>query len=501
MMNLHILVERFRSIAAPALAVALAATFWAPALMAQQHLPLPVDTALTTPRLELDLTNARVRIQVGSEQQPRISARLEVPSTGQEVSLEVNFVPGSFTGVHRPESVDAPMIVVDISLAEDQFLLIAGAGLDVEIVGAVAKDQQDGAEPVQEDGETAAEAQPEQATGAAITAVLTDSRLATENLSGLSLTATRGSNEITAHTGSLALDLRESEVHIRDHRGPIVLQAIDSLSRLSKIDGSISAKLEGGSWKISEGLGTIIGEVSDADVELETVSGKVDLTAGMSSVRINGTVDTHIRIVGDDLQIDLSDLGGSANITLDRSSVDIDSMSGRIDLQLNSDVTADLRDIRGDLAGQVSGQSRVAIRGVRGHTRIGLNHSELELSDLKSLSLDAREGMVTGSGIRALTMLVATDTTLELSLGDVKGKPKIDLLGASHATIELPAPCRVVAKLTDTSLGDQIRVSGCHLDFDGMNKRSLRPGPDGRWPVVMTATIGAGASLRVDGRP
>ncbi len=482
MMILHSLIERVRKTTARALTVAVAAAFLTPAAGAQQHIPLPVDAALTTPRLELDLTNARVRVQIGPERQPRFSARLADPSTGQEAALEVNFIPGSLTGVYRPESTAAPTIVVDISMTEDQFLLIVGANLDVEIVGPVADEQPDGASAVEEDEPAAAEAQPEPATGSAITAVLTDSRLTTENLGGLSLTATRGANEITAHTGALALDLRESAARVHDHRGPITLHSLDSDSLFRNTEGAISADVNGGVWEVSQGRGAVTGELDAADVVLETVSGPIKLTGRNSSIRINGAPDSRTQISGDDLQIDLSDLGGPLNTVLTRGSLEAELLAGRVDLRLNSDVTADLRDVRGDLAAVVSDRSRVAIRGVREHTRIQLNESELEVGDLKSLDLDARDSIVTGSGIRALTNLVATDTTLELSLGDVMGKPKIDLRGGSQATIHLPMPCRVVAKLADASLSDQIRVSGCDLDFDGLNKRSLRPGPDGRQP-------------------
>jgi len=498
---LHSLIERVREITTSALTVALVATFVAPAAVAQQHLPLPLDAALTTPRLELEITNARVRVLISPEQPPRFSARLEDPAIQQEVSLEVNFIPGSLTGVRRPESADPPTIVVDISLTDDQVFTVVGSDLDVEIVGPVAEVQPIDATPAEEEGKTAAGAQPEQAVGAAITAVLTDSRLITENVGGLSLTATRGSNEITAHTGSLALDLRESAARIHGHRGSVTLKSLDSDSLFRNTEGTISANVDGGVWEVSQGRGAVTGELETSDVILETVSGQIKLTGRNSSIRINGTLESRTQISGDDLQIDLSDLGGPLHTVLTRGSLEVESLVGRVDLRLNSAVAADLRDIRGDLAAVVSDQSQVTIQGVREHTRIQLNDSELEVSDLRSLELNAQKSHVTGRGIRALTKLVATDSTLELVLGDVRGRPKVDLFGTSQATIQLPTPCQVVAKLADASLSDQIRVSGCHLNLDGLNKRGLRPGPDGRQPVVITATLDDGANLRVDGRP
>jgi len=501
MMILQSLIERVHEITTSTLMVALLATFAAPAAGAQQQIPLPVDAALTTPRLELDLTNARVRVLIRPEQPPRFSARLEDPTIQKEVSLDLNFIPGSLTGVRRPESADRPTIVVDISMTDDQFFTVVGSNLDIEIVGPADGVQPDDAAPAEEEGKTAAGAQPEQTTGAAITAVLTDSRLATENIGGFSLTATRGSNEITTHIGSLALDLRDSAARIHGHRGPVTLQSLDSDSLFRDIEGTISADVDGGVWEVSESRGAVSGELDTSDVILEMVSGQIKLNGRNSSIRINRTLDSRTQISGDDLQIDLSDLGGPLLTVLTRGSLEAESLVGRVDLRFNSAVTAGLRDIRGDLAAVVSDQSQVTIRGVRDHTRIKLNDSELELNDLKSLDLDARESMVSGSGIRALTKLVATDTTLELSLGDVMGKPKINLHGTSQATIQLPTPCQVVATLANASLSDQIRVSGCHLNLDGLNKRGLRPGPDGRQPVVLTATLDDSANLRVDGRP
>ena len=104
MMILNSLIERARKITTSALTVAIAATFVAPAAVAQQHIPLPVDASLTTPRLELDLTNARVRVLITPEQPPRFSARLEDPAAEQDASLEVSFTPGSITNIRRPES-------------------------------------------------------------------------------------------------------------------------------------------------------------------------------------------------------------------------------------------------------------------------------------------------------------------------------------------------------------------------------------------------------------
>jgi hypothetical protein len=501
MIMLRTLAEQIRAIAVLVLAVLPVSLCEVPTATAQRQIPLPIDAPLTTPRLELNLTNARVRVLIVPEQASRFAARLENPEKAEKVSLEVSIVPGGLTDIRGPESADAPTMVIDISLADDQFITLIGRNLDLEILGPDDEVRTDEAAPAEEDRQAPESPQSEDAIQPVITAILTDSRLVTQDLDGLSLTATRGTNEIVAQTGFLELDLRESAARIQGHQGQITLRSLNSDSRFRNLEGSISADLEDGFWKVSETRASITGELSNAEVVLDSISGKTRLSGQESMIRISSTLESQIQISGEDLQIGVSDLGGSLNATLTRGSLDADSVTGRVDLSLDSNVTADIRNVRGDLAAGISGQSEVVIRGIQGHTRIQLTDSDLELGDLKSLELDAQQSSVTGSGIRALTKVAATDSILEFFLADVMGKPRIDLHGATQATIQLPTPCRVIAKLAEESLSDQIRVNDCLLDFDGLAKRNLRPGPDGRQPVVMTATLDESANLRVDGRP
>jgi len=493
---------------AGALTIAVAIILSAHGTGAQQQIQLPISAPLTTPRIEMDLSDARVLVIVGSQQPPRIDARVEPADFAAEVVLDAVLQPGSLTRVRRPDADGVPpTIVVEITLSADQRLTVVGNRIDLEISGT----QSDAAEaPLEPDphisrpdraSSKSEDQAPDPAADPVVTAIVTDSQVTAHNLDGLSLTATTGIIDIADLHGPLVLDLRESEVHIRGHRGLVTIDAFDSETTLENTEGRVSVNLDGGSLNVNRSRSTIDGKIVTADVAFDSVSGSVQLSGENSSIRITGAAKVPTQIVGDDLRVTLSDLGGSVRANLTRGALDADLIAGRIDLQLSEEAQADLRDIGGDFAAVLNGGAQAEVNGVTGHTRIRLRDSELNLHNLKSLEMDAQSGLITGSDIRALTRLEATDSRVELLLDTVQGRPKINLRGASDATIQLPTPCRVAAKMPEASFGDRIRVSGCQYDFDGISKRSPRPGVDGRAPVVLTATLDENATLRVDGRP
>ena len=497
-----------RSSLAAALTIAAAAVFSTHGAEAQQQIQLPIGAPLTTPRIELDLSDARVLVVVGSQQPPRIDARVETADLAPEVVLEAALEPGRVTRVRRPDVEDTPpKIIVEITLSADQRLTVVGSRIDLDISGAQTSAADNPLEidphisrPDRASSKPEDQA-PDPAVDPVVAAIVTDSQVTARNLDGLSLTATTGIIDISNLHGPLVLDLRESEVHIRGHRGLVTIDAFDSDTTLENAEGRVSVNLDGGSLNVNQSRSTIDGKIVTADVAFDSVSGSVQLSGEESSIRITGAAKAPTQIVGHDLRVTLSDLGGSVRANLTRGTLDAELIAGRIDLQLSDEAQADLRDIGGDLAAVLTDGARAEVGGVTGHTRIRLRDGELNLRNLKSLELDAQRGLITGSGIRALTRLEATDSSVELFLDTVQGRPKINLRGTSDATIQLPTPCRVAAKMPEASFGDRIRVSGCHFDFDGHSKRSPRPGVDGRAPVVLTATLDETATLRVDGRP
>jgi hypothetical protein len=492
-----------------ALVVACAVYFAAPEAEAQQQAALPLSASFSSPRVELELTDARVRITVGAEGTPHIDARVEPGGSTTDVRLEVDHTPGSVTRIRRPDADGPqPTITVDLELSVDQVLSVAGARLELEISGpppdpeVLPPDQDPSpAAPTAKDSTSTAERPPEKSESPNTTVVVTDSQVTARNLGALSLTATGGMVDLSTSVGSSELRLDGSAAFLHRMRGSAVIEAFDSETTIEDAEGGVVINLDGGALTVNRSTSAIRGEFYGADVSIVTASGALQLSGSDSSIRVTDVTRAQTRISGDELRVALNDVGGPVHLALNGGSLGADVVEGRVDLQLTARAEAEIGDIRGDLAAVLSDGVRAEIDGVTGHTRVQLQYGELDLSDLKSLDLATQGGLVTGRGIRSIQRLEATDSDLELLLDDVNGRPKIDLRGTTDARVQLSTPCRVVAKLPESPFGDHLRVSGCDFDFDGTSKRSLRRGVDGRAPVVLEATLDENASLRVDGRP
>jgi hypothetical protein len=494
---------------ATALVLCFAVGLAPPEAEAQQQVDLPISANFNNPRIELELTDARVLIAVGTESTPHIEARVEPGGTTTDARLEVTHIPGSVTRIRRPDSDGvSATITIELELAAEQHLTVTGTRLELDISGppfdpdTPSPDQPPTPVAIQAPETAAATGRPPEAPQAPVTTVVvTDSSVTARDLGALSLTATGGTVDLATSAGPADIRLHGSIAFLHRMRQKTVIEAFDSETTVEDDEGGVSVNLDGGGLTVSRSMSTIRGEIYGADVSIVTASGALELSGSDSTIRITDATLAQTRISGDELRVAMSDIRGPVQLALNGGSLGATAVEGRIDLRLAARAEADLGDIRGDLAAVLSDGVRAEIDGVTGHTRIQLENGELDLADLKSLELASQWGVVTGRGIRSIQRLEATDSNLELLLDDVNGRPKIDLRGATDATVQLSTPCRVVAELPESPFGDHLRVSGCDFDFDGTSKRGLRRGVDGRAPVVLEATLDEQASLRVDGRP
>ena len=482
---------------------------WSPFVWAQRRIDLPVETPLETPRVELDLTDARVSITIDSGRPALFSAHTADPGIDRELFLVGAVTPGAVTRIWRNEGEsNLPTIVVEVNLALDQVLIVTGRRLVLDITHVDPDIEPDPAvepnTPVNEAPVVALDpANPgiEDGIGPVISVDLADSDFRARNLQSLTLIAMRSIVDLEFIGEPLEINLDETEVHARGGRGSTILHAVASDITIEDATGDLLVDLEGGYLAATGGRLKVQGKVSNTGVELVSLLGTIQLSGSDTSIRITDMLDSPIQLAGTDLNIVLDNVGGPIRANLEGGRILADSIGNRLDLHLAAGAEADLRDLRGDLSMVMSDGVWAGVKHVAGHTRIHLDTSDLEITDLKSLELNARGGNITGAEIRNLTSVETIDSTLRITLPSKAGKHEIVLKGTSTASIRLPTPCRVIAKMPDITDGNQLRVSGCLLDFDGTRKRGMHRGIDGQVPIQLKATLDEFATLEVHGLP
>ena len=487
--------------------ITLGALLWPSAGWAQRRIDLPIEAALETPRVELNLTDARVVITIDPSRPARFSARAADPGIEGDVSLEGAISPRAVTQVWRNVGEgDLPVIVVEINLDPEQVLVVTGKRLDLGIsISDSTTEPEPAVDPnaAADDGAAGADnsisqSNPEE-TLSGISIHVEDSTLRATGLQDLNLAATRSIVDLDFTGGSTEIDLDECEVHVRSLSGSSTLHAVSSELTLEDVQASVSADLEGGHLTATGGDLNLKGKVSNTGISLVSLTGSVQLNGSDTSIRITDGQNLPVQLNGQDLDILLDDVGGPIKADLVGGRIQADTIGSRFDLQLAAGAEGDLRNLADDLTVILNDGATASVNRVVGHARIKLNDSELEISNLKSLDLRARGGILTGTDIRNLTHVEIVDTELDITLPGIQGNHDILLQGSTTAVVRLPTPCRVVAKMPDTTDGDQLRVSGCLLDFDGSAKRGMQRGIDGQPPIRLNATLDEFATLEVYG--
>lgn len=482
---------------------------WPSAGWAQRRIDLPIEAPLETPRLELDLTDARVVITIDSSRPARFSAHAADPGIEGGVSLEGAVSPQTVTRIWRSDTGgDLPTIVTDINVASHQVLVINGKRLDLGISlfdstiepNPTVEPDPPSTEATVEVPESTDQGTPGE-TGPGISVSLEDSAFRATRLQGLTLAATRSIIDLDFISGPIEIELVESEVHVRHLSGSSTLHAIASEVTIEDTEAGLSVDLEEGNFTAIGSDLTLKGKVSSTDIVLASLIGSAQLDGSDTTIRITDGRNLPVRLKGTYLDITLEDVGGPIRAELIGGRIQADTIGGRVDLKLAGGAEADLRNLESDMVIALSDGSTAGANHVAGHTRIHLDDSELKISDLKSLEVHARGGRLTGTDIRNLTKVEMTDTELDISLPGIQGNHEILLRGTTTAVVRLPTPCRVVAKMPDTTDGDQLRVSGCLLDFDGSAKRGMQRGIDGQPPIRLNATLDEFATLEVHGLP
>lgn len=487
----------------------LGAMLWPSTSWAQRRIDLPIEAALETPRLELDLTDARVVITIDPSRPARFSARAADPGIEGDVSLEGAISPRAVTQVWRNVGEgDLPVIVVEINLDPEQVLVVTGKRLDLGIsLTRPTIDSDSADEPItpSDDDTVKADRSTDQGiqeeTGSVISVSVEDSAFRATGLQSLALAASRSIVDLDLVSSLIGAEVDGSEVHVRGLSGSSTIHAVESDLNLEDTQGSISINLEGGHLTATGGSLSLKGELLNTGVELGTLSGSAQLSGSGSFIRITDGQEFPVHLKGTDLDILLDDVGGPIKADLIGGRIQADTIGSRFDLQLAAGAEGDLRNLADDLTIILNDGATASVNRVVGHARIKLNDSELEISNLKSLDLRARGGILTGTDIRNLTHVEMVDTELDITLPGIQGNHDILLQGSTTAVVRLPTPCRVVAKMPDTTDGDQLRVSGCLLDFDGSAKRGMQRGIDGQPPIRLNATLDEFATLEVYGLP
>lgn len=468
--------------------------------LAQSIFDLPTEIPIETQGVELILNDARVEITVDAEARPHLAATIGSKNPDAFASLEAGLSLGTTTRFSRPViEGQVPTIVVTVSLTPDQALAIDGQNIDLSITKL---DQHlDAAEP--SGGEGQSQAPPSAAAPAATSTMvrLIDSSFSAHNLGGMALASTGGTNTLGNTTGALVLELTDADVFVRDHRGPVTVNAVDSSVTLEGTRGRITLDTESGFVTAVGGMADVLGTVNNTQVDLDGVEKTIRLTGKGASIRVSNAPRNTLQLNGSDLRITLNSIGGAVNSTLTGGSIVGDRIGGRVDLRLSNGAAADFRDAQSDFALNLTAGSSARLDGVTGHLRVQLDDSDLDVARLRSLELVARGGSVIGNEIGSLSKIEISGSTVELILPDIQGQPAMTLKNGASAWVQLPSPCRVQAKAPKGMISDQVRASGCQLVFDGARKGGLRRGLDGRKPVTFVATVDESSTLEVEGYP
>ena len=279
---------------------------------AQNTISLPVDIELGTPRVEVDLTNARIEITIDPERPQRFSARLANPNTTSEVFLEGSLEPNAVTRLRRAETGDVSLpIVVEIGLTPDQVLVVRGSRVGLTITQTVSAITPAVSGTTPKENPPGGTNPPEaEETPPRTTVDVSDSVFSASNLDELVLTANGGSSQLDSIGGTLALDLRETEVLARRLRGPTSVSAINSDVTIDGCRGLISVDMEGGLLAVTEGASGVGGTFNDSNVEIMSTTGTVVVNGSNTSTRITDSADLSAQLTGTDLRITLDEVSG-----------------------------------------------------------------------------------------------------------------------------------------------------------------------------------------------
>ncbi len=375
---------------------------------AQRRIDLPIETAIETPRVELDLTDARVVVTIDSTRPSRFSARAADPAIDGDVSLQGSVTPRAVTQVWRNETeVDLPTIVVEVNLTQEQILVVTGKRLDLGISFTDPTIESDPASPPntpeKEEAAKAAMSSEQglrEEAGPAVSVMLEDSSFRAVRLRSLALAATRSTADLDLVSDLRDAEFAESEIHARGLSGSSTIHAVDSELTLEGTQGDLSVDLDGGHLTATGNKLNLKGEVSNTGIALVSLFGSVQLNGSQTSIRITDGQKLPVQLNGTDLDIVLDNVEGPIRAELTRGRIQADTIGGRLDLRLAAGAEADLSNLGSDLAMSLDNGSMAEVSHVAGHTRIDLNDSDIEVSDLKSLEIRARGGRFTGEDIR-----------------------------------------------------------------------------------------------------
>lgn len=491
---------------------ALLGLFLTPAIASSiERFDLPGEVPLSTPRLDLELSNTHVEIHLTRDEESRISARPRELSETAALWLELDRSQPQTTRLSRPDmNVGTPWIIVEIFLSPDQVFSVIGSSIDLTVEGTencpmdeTSTDALAGSSQTPIAARSSPKTKREKLEEAPpmLSVDVSDSSVQVRCLPNLELTAERGTINIRDLDGPVALELTDAFVQVQEHHGKLTVHGHGSDLTIADSDGSVSIDVVGGSVNVTQSNVPITGKVSGSTVDLSDVTGSIRLAGNDSSIRISSSRETRIDISGSDNGVSVDGVTGHVHASLQGGSFDGNEIGARVDLQLSHDAEGDLRGIAGDVAATVTEGSFMRISDVTGHCRLQVVDGHLDVSQLKSLEIDADGSTIEGRDIPKLSKFVLNESNATLSLPELKGRPEIVISDDSFVDLEIPTPCSVEPISSGPFVLDQVEISGCQLVLPNMRQKQMAVGVDGKAPVHLRVRLDQSSRLEVDGKP
>ncbi len=394
--------------------------------------PLGIDS-----RLVFELDDADLHLTTRAGGLPVLRAR--TAAVGESANLEVTSSGGHLT-VRRPGEEGASRVRIDVALGPGRAVHVAGTGLTVR-----AEDKLAGGLGVR----LALDRSTARLSGVRVSRLeATSSSVTLVNTAGdLALTLTGGKARVQGHVGRLELRAGDAGVAVIDHRGQIVPEVEGGSLEIAGGDGTFAgtafeANLSFSDWRgpaevrARDSLVEILGgehrdhwqiDGRESQLVLERIEGTVEATLEGGSFNA-GDLSANLLVTAGGTRLDLIEVGGGVTLELsDAAEALIAGATGGVEAQVTDSRLEIDRVDRLKLTGSAAD---VIARGVERLESLGLRDSQLAL-DLR----DSRPGAsleLRGTGYASVQL--TEPCIVQLSGGDGAFGHQVEVVGCELRT-------------------------------------------------------------------
>lgn len=303
---------------------------------------------------------------------------------------------------------------------------------------------------------------------------------------------TRGALTIVAEAGS------ESEV--LQHDGNIELLASSSDSVIVGASGTLELDLTQSNLLVREGNGSMQGQARSALVVIEQWRGPTTIESTETTFELRAT-ESRTKLTGSALRVTgEAGLGAIEINSTQGGNVVLRDWVGRTTITQKGDGSFESTSLRGPLLLDLREGMRATVTASGSLVQATLRDAEIEVAGAQVLKVNSERSVLRATQIRRLERIDATATELDLDLRDVQSIGPLHADGASVLRLAMREPCRVVISGGASEDGGRgVNANRCFVDLASQIGKTFSAGSRRGKTSVIRVELGKGGRLDVEG--